>query len=333
MNAVEIIQDSINMDSICSVLEYYGVNKIYRMGSSVRCCCPLHGGNNPTSFVWKDNGLWYCHTRCNTGSDVFGFVAIKENLDLNTQFKAVVNKVAEILNINIENATYDITSRRNNKELEDWKRFVKSKKEKNINEEYNLAQLGDLKQISRYRGITQETLELFEVSYSKEHDRIVFPIRDEIGKCIGATMRRRDNTKPIKWLHQPTGLKVGEHLYGLHLANSDVPFLVEGAIDVLKLRDLGISALGCFGAKLTDEQVKILIKNFTSVNLMYDGDKAGMDATYSAMMKLKDKMDINIYVLPFGVDPGEIMPTTWENIKIYKPYQFEEVYNNMEKCI
>ena len=36
MNAVEIIQDSINIDSICSVLEYYGVNKRYRMGSSVR---------------------------------------------------------------------------------------------------------------------------------------------------------------------------------------------------------------------------------------------------------------------------------------------------------
>ena len=38
-------------------------------------------------------------------------------------------------------------------------------------------------------------------------------------------------------------------------------------------------------------------------------------------------------VLPFGVDPGDIQPTTWEDIKIYKPYQFEEVYNNMEKCI
>ena len=333
MNIVEIIESKITLDTLIDVLEYYGVNKIYKLGSSVRCCCPIHGGNNPTSFVWKDNGLWYCHTRCNTGGDIFNFISAMENLDINMNFKAVANKVAEILNIDITNATYDITTRRNNKELEEWKKLVKSKQEKSFNVEYNLAQLGDLKQITRYRSITQETLELFEVSYSKDFDRIVFPIRDEVGKCIGATMRRRDNSKPIKWLHQPTGLKVGEHLFGLHLINGDVPFLVEGAIDVLKLRDLGISALGCFGAKLTDEQVKILIKNFTSVNLMYDGDKAGMDATYSAMKKLKDKMDINIYVLPFGVDPGDIQPTTWEDIKIYKPYQFEEVYSNMEKCV
>ena len=66
---------------------------------------------------------------------------------------------------------------------------------------------------------------------------------------------------------------------------------------------------------------------------MYDGDKAGLDATYSAIQKLKGKMDINVYVLPWGVDPGAITPNTWEDIKIYKPYEFEEMYKNMEQCV
>ena len=42
---------------------------------------------------------------------------------------------------------------------------------------------------------------------------------------------------------------------------------------------------------------------------------------------------MNIYVLPWGVDPGDITPHTWEHIKIYKPYEFEEVYKNMEQCV
>lgn len=333
MNAVEIIQSKINIDSITDILEYYGVNRVHRFGSSIRCCCPIHGGNNPTAFVWKDSGLWYCHTGCDKGGDVFNFVGEMEHLEIEKDFKQITNKVAEILNINVENATYDITSRRNNKEFDDWKRSINAKKKVMTEEEFNVASLGEINRISRYRGISEETLRLFEVGYSKDHDRIVFPIRNEVGTCIGVTMRRRDNTNPIKWLHYPTGVKVGEYLYGLNLNIGEVPWLVEGAIDVLKLRDMGIFALGCFGAKLTDEQVKILIRNFTSVNIMYDGDKAGMDATYNAIQKLKNKMDMNIYVLPWGVDPGDITPHTWEHIKIYKPYEFEEVYKNMEQCV
>lgn len=333
MNIVELVQSQMNLDRIHDVLNYYGVNRTHDFGSTVRCACPIHGGDNPTSFVWKDNGLWYCHTSCDEGGDIFTFVARMEGLDLDTSFKAVANKVAEILNIDVTNVTYDVKSRENSKELEQWKRIVKSKKEKCVTPEYNLASLGETRPISRYRGISAETLSLFEVSYASDMDRIVFPIRDESNKCIGVTMRRRDNNNPIKWLHYPTGIKVGEYLYGMHLNLGDTPWIVEGALDVLKLRDLGIFALGCFGAKLTDEQAKILIRNFTSVNLMYDGDKAGLDATFSALKKLKGKMDITIYVLPWGVDPGEITPNTWEDIKIYKPYEFEEMYKNMEQCV
>lgn len=333
MNIVELVQSQMNLDKIYDVLNYYGVNRTHNFGSTVRCACPIHKGDNPTSFVWKDNGLWYCHTSCDKGGDVFTFVAEMEGLDIEKNFKAVANKVAEILSIDISNVTYDAKSRENMKELEQWKRSVTNKKKICSTPEYNLAQLGDIKSISRYRGITQETLSLFEVCYSKDMDRIVFPIRDEANKCVGVTMRRRDNNNPIKWLHYPSGIKVGEYLYGMHLNLGETPWLVEGAIDVLKLRDLGIFALGCFGAKLTDEQAKILIRNFTSVNLMYDGDKAGLDATYSAIQKLKGKMDITVYVLPWGVDPGDITQNTWENIKIYKTYEFENMYKNMEQCV
>ena len=333
MNIAEIIKGRMNIDTICDILEYYGAKKIYRMGSTVRCACPIHGGNNPTSFVWKDNGLWYCHTRCGTGGDIFNFIALKENLDVEKNFKEVANKIAEIIHIDVTGAIYDISSARNYKELNDWKNFVKAKNVKSETEEFNLHSLGELKPVSRYRGISQETLELYEVSYCKDQDRIVFPIRDVNNKCIGVTMRRRNNDEKIKWLHKPSGIKVGEQLYGLHLVDNGVPFLVEGAIDVLNIRDFGLSGLGCFGAKLTDEQVKILVKNFTSVNIMYDGDKAGMDATYMAVQKLKYKMDINVYVLPWGVDPGSIDSNTWENVKIYKAYEFERIYKNFESVI
>ena len=101
MNIVELVQSQMNLDRIADVLNYYGVNRVHNFGSTIRCTCPIHGGDNPTSFVWKDNGLWFCHTACGRGGDVFNFVAEMENLDVETNFKEVANKVAAFTNARI----------------------------------------------------------------------------------------------------------------------------------------------------------------------------------------------------------------------------------------
>ncbi len=323
MSAVDIIKSSFTTESAITILDYYGANRIHSFNDTVRCCCPIHGGDNPTTFVWK-NGLWYCHTQCNQGGDVFDFVAIKENLNIDTQFREVVMIVAGLLGIDVSNIEIGKKAQRQDKELREWKQIILKKTQISEVPEFDLNTLGQLFQVNQYRDYTREILDLFEVKYSQELNRIVIPIRDYNGTKIGATMRRVDNNDPIKWLHKPTGLKVGNTMFGIHLVQSNVPFIVEGAFDVMSLRQNYIESLGCFGAKLTDEQVKILMKHYFKVALMYDGDEAGVKATLSAINKLQYKMDLDVYSLPHGKDPGDLSIEDICNLDKYKAHQFKE---------
>lgn len=35
--------------------------------------CPLHGGSNPTTFAWRDDGRWHCFS-CDAGGDKISLV-------------------------------------------------------------------------------------------------------------------------------------------------------------------------------------------------------------------------------------------------------------------
>lgn len=333
MNAVEYIRSKMDIHMAERVLNYYRASKIHHFGSALRCCCPLHEGDNPTSFVWKDNGLFFCHTQCGRGGDIFSFVAEMEHLDLDKDFRKVVSKVSSILSINITGLELGERKAKQEREFEEWVRYAKKKKAHNQTVEYNLGRLGDLTSVESYRGISKETLELFEVQNSVDLDRKVFPIRDTLGKIVGVTCRtNKDGVNP-KWLHLPEGLKTGDIFYGMHLVSTKEATIVEGANDVLSLRDKGVESIGAFGARLTDEQVKLLCKNYETVNLMYDGDKAGINATKSALDKLKGKMTVYVKMCPFSKDPGDLSIEELRDIKTMKPYEFEEFYAKWKESI
>jgi hypothetical protein len=66
--------------SIEAVLERYGI-ELKRRGGSLKGCCPIHGGSNPSQFV-VSNGLWRCFSpECNRGGSIIEFVAAMENID------------------------------------------------------------------------------------------------------------------------------------------------------------------------------------------------------------------------------------------------------------
>jgi len=57
--------------------------------------------------------------------------------------------------------------------------------------------------------------------------------------------------------------------------------------------EIGVKAVSTFGAQLTDEQVKIILRTgCTSVTLSYDNDDAGRKATQTAIEKLRGKVDV-----------------------------------------
>ena len=54
MNIVELVQSQMNLDRIVDVLNYYGVNRVHNFGSTIRCTCPIHGGDNHHGYARQD---------------------------------------------------------------------------------------------------------------------------------------------------------------------------------------------------------------------------------------------------------------------------------------
>jgi len=73
----------------------------FRLGRGNRGACPIHGGQNPTSFGLDVRGgmlVGSCHS-CGWGGDVISLVGAMEGLD---RFGDVVRRAAEILGVDFE---------------------------------------------------------------------------------------------------------------------------------------------------------------------------------------------------------------------------------------
>ncbi|MCJ7459873.1 MAG: CHC2 zinc finger domain-containing protein [candidate division Zixibacteria bacterium] len=60
-----------------------------------RCCCPLHGGKNPSSFC-VNNGFFYCHS-CGKGGNIFTLVQKLYNLDFRDAVTYLSSKAGIVL--------------------------------------------------------------------------------------------------------------------------------------------------------------------------------------------------------------------------------------------
>jgi DNA primase len=103
-----------------------------------------------------------------------------------------------------------------------------------------------------------------------------YPIRNMSGLPLGIVHRNIDDPGGPKYKY-PRGVKKTELLFGVkELAQSDVLFLVEGAMDVCAVREAGHDAVGSYGSLLDACQVaQIVALQPRVVWIAYDMDKAG----------------------------------------------------------
>lgn len=72
---------------------------------SVRVPCPVHGGKDPNCkvFLGDDGIAFVCFSACGgKGGDALALVAAVEGLDVRSQFPAVLERAAELLNVDLE---------------------------------------------------------------------------------------------------------------------------------------------------------------------------------------------------------------------------------------
>jgi len=144
-------------------------------------------------------------------------------------------------------------------------------------------------------------------------DRITFPIHNISGRVVGFGARvlvSKPNSP--KYINSPENEIYSKRnsLYGLFQAKKaiireDCCYLVEGYTDVISLQQAGIeNVVASSGTSLTQEQIRLIRRLTPKVVVLYDGDAAGIKASFRGIDLLLDEgMKVKVVRFPEGEDP------------------------------
>ncbi|CAA7193776.1 DNA primase [Chryseobacterium potabilaquae] len=144
-------------------------------------------------------------------------------------------------------------------------------------------------------------------------ERVIFPIHSFSGRVLGFGARiLKNNVKTAKYLNSPETeiYHKSNVLYGLNqskqaISRKNVCLLVEGYMDVISLHMSGIeNVVASSGTSLTTEQIKLIKRLTENVTILFDGDNAGIKASFRSIdMLLTEGMNIRVLLFPEGDDP------------------------------
>jgi DNA primase len=154
--------------------------------------------------------------------------------------------------------------------------------------------------------------------YDRFRDRVMFPIRNIKGECIGFGGRVMGDGTP-KYLNSPETpvFHKGRELYGLFEARERIHsegyvLVTEGYMDVVALAQWGFpNAVATLGTSCTPDHVQKLFRFTDSVVFSFDGDNAGRRAARKALDGAlgyaTDVRSIKFLFLPQEHDPDSFI--------------------------
>jgi len=157
-----------------------------------------------------------------------------------------------------------------------------------------------------------------EKRYDRFRDRLMFPIRNVKGECIGFGGRVLGDEKP-KYLNSPETpvFHKGRELYGLFEARTALReqgfvLVTEGYMDVVALAQLGFpNAVATLGTACTADHVQKMFRFTDAVVFSFDGDAAGRRAARkaldAALPHASDVRNVKFLFLPPEHDPDSFI--------------------------
>ena len=333
---VEQVRDSADIVQI--VGEYVNLK---RQGADFRGPCPFHQGTHRNFSVSPKKRMYYCFV-CHEGGDVFHFLQKRLGVEWPAAVKMVGEKsgieVREVdtrregpdpreplWEVNATAAAYfqkflwddplgaqarDYLSQRDiSREVADQFGIGLAPREIGLLRNY-MATLGFDETRLAAAGLLVQGEDGSEPR-PRFRGRLMFPILDSMGRNIGFGGRILGQGEP-KYLNSPesTVFSKGKTLYGLNWAKNDIRredqvLVVEGYFDVVRLMAAGATTVvAAMGTALTDAQAAALRKLTKNVFLLYDSDKAGLQATFrSGDELLRQGVSVRVVTLPEGEDP------------------------------
>lgn len=150
-------------------------------------------------------------------------------------------------------------------------------------------------------------------------DRLMFPIRNEIGDVIAFSGRQlRVDPNSGKYVNSPETFlfRKSKVLFALDRAKKPIlkakaALLCEGQIDVISCHELGIDhAIAPLGTAFTREHARLLRRYTGHVLVCYDADKAGLAAAERAFCELvPEGLSVRVVCMPAGDDPDTYLKT------------------------
>lgn len=317
MDALQLIKEKLDVEAI---LDYYDFDNARASGNKLRSCCKIHGGDNYNGFVIDlDTGLWSCHTGDCGNGDIFHLVQKLEEVS----FPVSVHRIAEIMNLNIGDLQIVARNKQEQRELKEFLKAIKQTQKRELEE---FTEDFEKKKVTRFKTFKTETIQKFGLVLFKEFfgvktngeqmvlaDRLGFPIINE-GKLIGYSLRSTKVDDVPKWIHQPTHIKTSELLYNYDVVIGAIKVVVcEGITDVWAFDEIGIPAVCTYGAKISEEQQKLLLKLGCDLVFAFDGDEAGHTATKKAYEMFHRTTNIEFIHFAYGEDPESIERETLLN--------------------
>ena len=151
------------------------------------------------------------------------------------------------------------------------------------------------------------------------NSRIIFPVNNITGETIAYGGRVIREGKLAKYINSPETefYKKGNMIFNLDRAkesraDTDEVLIVEGYMDVVSVYASGIkNVISNSGTALTERQISLIWKFFSSPIICLDGDESGQKAAGRIAEKLfpliNEKNKIYFSIMPEGKDPDDFI--------------------------
>lgn len=281
---------------------------------------PFTNERTPSFVVSNVKGIWKDFASGKGGKSVIEFVQAYKGMD----FPEAVKLSCEVLNIPIE---YEKETEAQKAKRQEKKSLLEILQDVKKNYLENLPKLSLAQKYMQERGFSEEILSDFEIGYAlagmyevlKERGqvsegvalgvlkayqnggyydffkgRIIFPISDKHGHCVGfggRVMPSEAKEGAPKYLNSPESevFHKSELLYGFHLARNSMAqrgevYLVEGYTDVMRMHQIGLrNCVATLGTALSAQHLDQIKKLCKKLIIFRDSDKAGETAAYRDM--------------------------------------------------
>jgi DNA primase len=312
-------------------------------------CCPFHNEKSPSFHVDDRKGRYYCFG-CKQSGDIFTFLVEKEGAAFPEAVERLAAEAGlampvvsedDVKREEVRASLYDvmeIAAKFFEAELQSARgaraRGYLSDRQLTaaIQKEFRLGYGPDDRHALRdhlaSKNVSVEQMaeaglvisgDDIPVAYDRFRDRLMFPIRDPRGRVIAFGGRALKADVPAKYLNSPETplFHKGAVLYNHDKARAAAHetgeiIAVEGYIDVIAMHRAGMPyAVAPLGTALTEDQLGLLWKMAAEPTLCFDGDSAGVKASYRALdlalPLLKPGHSLKFAVLPEGQDPDDLL--------------------------